>query len=256
MKKLFSLLTLGLFLSAAFSMNLPAQNSQNAPLQSKPHHKALPKSSNKKNKKKLKKKAKKHKASSGVFIPKDSAHWKPISVFKEKKKKFKSALFIRQIQNVVEKIKNKKTKKVTLKKVLKGEESSAKVLAALYGNPVKGELIISLFPKSLKELRKHLELRFFISQKRLIKVQPVIVSILDKNQAEKFLDSHQLDRQKISFGENYASSGKIYIAGLDIRPGKKTFNSARLEMAAFGEDAILGDVSAEFSLRGLLSPRK
>ena len=211
-----------------------------------------PKKENKKGS--LKKKKKKYKASVEVFIPKDSVHWKPIQVFKEKKKNFKSAFFVRQIQNVVEKIKNKKTKKVTLKKALKGEESSAKVFSAFYGNSSNGEFIVSLFPKSLKDLRKHLELRFFISKTRLTKVQPVIVSILDRSQKEKFLNSHQLEDQKIGFSENFASSGKVFISHLNIRRGKKTLNSARLEMAAFGENAILGDVSAEFSVRGLPYP--
>ncbi len=290
----------GLFFLCEFPRDLAAQTPQAASQKLKSHPAASVKhfkgKKKKHPKKHLKKKNKKRKRPSDVFIPKDSAHWKPIQIFKEKKRpnhnafpedasgrfptnsgsgissryrsvtrsrfaskerrRFKSALFVRQIEHVVEKIKNKKTKKTTLRKVLKGHRSLAQVFAAFYGSPRNGELIVSLFPKSLKELRKHLEFRFLISQGRLVKVEPVMVSILGPNQKEEFLDSHQLDKRKIGFNENYASSGKIFISHLNIHDGKKTLNSASLEMAAFGEDAILGNVSAEFSLRGLPYPQK
>ncbi len=241
----------GLFFLCEFPWDLAAQTPQAASQSSKSRPAAPAKHFKAKKKRRLKKKIRKQKPSLEVFIPKDSIHWKPIQVFKEKKKGFKSALFVRQIEHAVEKIKNKKTKKTTLKKILKGHKSLAQVFAAFYGNPGKGELIVSLFPKSLKELRKHLEFRFLISRGRLVKVEPVMVSILGPNQKEEFLDSHQLDKRKIGFNENYASSGKIFISHLNIHDGKKTLNSASLEMAAFGEDAVLGNVSAEFSLRGL-----
>lgn len=256
MKKIFLFLILGLLGLNAFPRALSAQTSQASAKKS--HHLSHAKRSKRKKKSKKKnrpkKKIKKKIKIQEVFIPKDSVHWKPVQVFKEKKKKFKPALFVRQIHEVVEKIKNKKTKKIKIKKVLKGETSSAKAFAVFYGDKSKGELLVSVFPKSLEILRKHLELRFSIVNGRLTAVSPVIVSILDKGQKEKFLNYHQLEKRKIGFSEDFANSGKLLVSHLSVQAGKKTLNSANLQMATFGENAILGVVSAEFSIRGLVHP--
>lgn len=252
MRKSFLFLVLALLGFCLSPCALRAQTSQTAPKKS--HHLSHAKRSKSKKKSRLKKKVKKKRNLQEIFIPKNSIHWKPVQVFKEKKRKFKSALFVRQIHQTVEKIKNKKTKKIKIKKVLKGDNSTAKAFAAFYGDKAKGELIVSVFPKSLEVLRKHLELRFSIFQGRLTKVSPVIVSILDEGQKEKFLNYHQLEKHKIAFSEDFANSGKLWVSHLSVQNGKKTLNSARLEMATFGENAILGVVSAEFSIRGLIHP--
>ncbi len=252
MRKKILFLVLGLWGFSLSPRALRAQTPQASPKKS--HHLSHSKRSKSKKKSRLKKKIKKKRNLQEIFIPKDSVHWKPIQVFKEKKRKFKSALFVRQIHQIVEKIKDKKTKKIKLKKVLKGDASSAKAFAAFYGDKSKGELIVSIFPKSLEILRKHLELRFSIFQGRLTAVNPVVVSILDKGQKERFLNYHQLEKRKIAFSEDFANSGKLFVSHLSVQLGKKTLNSANLERATFGENAILGVVSAEFSIRGLIHP--
>ena len=181
------------------------------------------------------------------LIPSAAAHWKPLQVFEEKKRHFLNAKFSREIVSI------KKKEKGKIKTILKGEDSKAHVFAKAYGLKSNPEIIISIFPESLKDLHEHLELRLFISLKTLNKVQAVMVTELNTAQSDtKLLDSEELKRQKIDFSEDFPSSGKLFIAALDPEVGKNTINSASLELASFGENPVLGLVSAEYSIHGLV----
>lgn len=221
------------------------------------HKKKNSKKLKKAKKKKIKSKREKKRAEPlDVFIPASAAHWKPLSVSREKRRKFAAIEFERNIENTVEKIKDKKSKKIRTKKILKGDVSSARVIARVYGSRESPEIIVSIFPDALKDLREHLELRFFISQKRLVKAQAAMVAEIGHEKLGGVKDSREMRAGKIDFSEDFPSSGKIFVAALNPKPGKNTINSARLEMASFGENPLLGLVNAQFFARGLTDEEK
>jgi hypothetical protein len=198
-------------------------------------------------------KKKKNTALSAALIPPAASHWKPISVVEEKKRHFSAVKFTRKIHRVTKKKKTKNGEQAKITKILQGEDSPARALARVYGSKDEPEIIVSIFPDDLKDLREHLEFRFFIFHGRLKAVKAAMVAAISSGASEKLLDSQQLKSKKMDFSEDFPSSGKLFISTLNSHPGKGTSNSARLELASFGENPILGDVSAEFSTRGLIN---
>ena len=174
-------------------------------------------------------------------IHKDAADWEPVSVRAGGDPAEVKTRFSRRVKTV--RVKGKQTER--------GEPSKATAAALVHKVKDDKMLVVSVYPDSLKRLRKHLEVRYFLVEGFLEEVKVAAVTLTDGSPKDGArLDSFGLQSQGIPFQEEFPASAEVRVAALDPRPGKAALNAATVRLAAFG-DRDLGFVNLGYSVTGL-----
>ena len=184
-----------------------------------------------------------------VRIHPDARDWEPVSLTAGSEPEKASTHFSRRLKRHV-------TKKATAAAATGDSEASASVeseklvvtykgessraASAARVHPAGGEdkmLIVSVYPKSLAPLRKHLEARFLIQEGYLEEVKVAAVTISPgpgvKQEDE---DSYTLEKKGVAFSEDFPASAKAWVAAISLKPGN--LEAGGVERADFVNDDL------------------
>ncbi len=121
----------------------------------------------------------------------------------------------------------------------RGQKSTARASARSY--VVKGgkQVIISVYPSSLRLARTHLEARFLVDRGELESASVVAVTMVGgiASPEDEKEDSVTLRAKGVDFLEESPASGTILLSALASGPGRAA-NAGRVQDAAFGSSSL------------------
>lgn len=143
------------------------------------------------------------------------------------------------------------------KKISGGQKSKAKAVARLYPSGEDKKLVVAIFPEALAKHRIHIEVRFQVIEGFLERVQ--VAAVTAEPGGEPLDDANMLRLRGVPFQEERPASGAVTLSGMDIKPGKRTFNGGALKLAEFSHTELnprsLGLTSVEWLAKGLTEPK-
>ena len=193
-----------------------------------------------------------------VHVHREAAHWKPIGLRTAAED---PATFMQIKTAFTRKI---RASTVKGKRVLKGEPSrKVKATARLHKVGEDLLLVVSVYPASLRSLRKHMEVRYRLVEGFLEEVQVAAVTIRGgaPSPEDESLDAVALEKRGIEFREDFPGSGQVRVTAIDAKVSKRAYNVATVRKAEFG-DRELGTVDLTYFAKGLaagdasLAPKK
>jgi hypothetical protein len=173
-----------------------------------------------------------------AVIHKDAASWEPVSLLVGGDP---GAMRTRAV------LRARRTKKG---KVV-GDLTHATASARVHPTGDDRWLVISVFPRALARRRKHFEIRFRIVEGYVEEAKAALVTVVDqRRRAGEGLDSAELTRKGIEYGEEFPDSGALVVSALDGRPSSEALNVGSLRRAYFADlEAGLAEVT--WSVKGL-----